>query len=173
MKLTHKFAAESKTQERPRLMPVACRARTLTRLMSVLLLSAGALGCATGRYQADTLPVALLAPPTENPQTVDLSRLAISASTSDWIDRGDVLEVSISAGLSEQDNVTFPVRINDNGDANLPVIGTISLAGLELEGAEAAIGATCISRRLYKNPHVTVEMKRQRMNRLTLVFDVK
>ena len=154
-------------------MPVAFRARTMARLMSVLLLSAGLLGCATGRYQAGKLPAFLLAPPIENPQTVDLSRLAISTSTSDWIDRGDVLEVSISAGLSAQDNFTFPVRINDNGDANLPVIGTISLAGLELEGAEAAINAVCVSRGLYKNPHVTVEMKRQRMNRVTVVGAVK
>ena len=130
-------------------------------------------GCATDRFYAASLPPSLHAPLLENAQTVDLSRLAMAGASSELIDRGDVLDVSISAGLSADDTVTFPVRINDDGMANLPIIGNIPLAGLELEGAEAAITATAVHNGLYRSPHVTVTMKRQRMNRIMVIGAVE
>ena len=130
-------------------------------------------GCATVHYRASTLPPELQAPPVENPQVVDLSRLAMTPPSSQLIDRGDVLEVTITAGLGKDDTFTFPVRVNDNGEADLPFVGSVALAGLELEAAEAAIAAACIRQRLYRDPHVTVTMKQQRVNRVTVVGAVK
>lgn len=115
----------------------------------------------------------MLAGVRDNPQTLDLTRLARATSDSDVIDRGDVIEVSISAGLDEKDTITLPVRVMDDGVANLPEIGPIPLAGLEMEAAEATIVAACIDRQLYRRPNVTVTMKRQRMNRVMVVGAVK
>lgn len=132
-------------------------------------------GCATSgqHYTHQTMPSQLLASKRDNVQTLDLTRLARATSNSDVIDRGDVIEVSISAGLDEKDTVTLPVRINEEGIANLPEIGPIPLAGLEMEGAEATIVAACVERQLYRRPNVTVTMKRQRMNRVMVVGAVK
>ena len=119
------------------------------------------------------MPPELLAAKRENAQTLDLTRLARASANSDVIDRGDVIEVSIAAGLDEKDVVKIPVRVNDAGVATLPEIGQIRLAGLETEAAEAAIVLACIDRQLYRNPNVTVTMKRQRMNRVTVTGAVQ
>ncbi len=144
-------------------------------LVSILLMLfvAHSIGCATPQYHATDLPPQLHAPPIENPQIVDLTKFAIPAVSNESIYGGDVLEVTISAGLSEKDTFTFPVRVNELGVANLPVIGAVALAGLELEGAEAAVIAAAVQRGLYRAPHVTVTMKRQRINRVTVVGAVK
>jgi polysaccharide export outer membrane protein len=49
----------------------------------------------------------------------------------------------------------------------------VHLAGLELAEAEAAITAAAIQRNLYKNPNITVTMKHQRVNHVTVVGAVK
>lgn len=132
-------------------------------------------GCATSgnHFTHETMPSHLLATKRENVQTLDLTRLARASNNSEVIDRGDVIEVSISAGLDEKDTVTLPVRVNDQGIAKLPEIGEVPLAGMEMESAEAAIVAACIDRQLYRRPNVTVTMKRQRMNRVMVVGAVK
>jgi len=141
-------------------------------LMCCLLVLAA--GCADkSRYYASTLPDHLQVRPIDNVQTVDLSRLATTTVSNEFIDRGDVLEITISAGLTSDDTTTIPARVSESGTAQLPVIGPVHLAGLELEGAEQAIAAACRYRGLYKDPHVTVTMKRQRMNKVTVIGAVE
>ena len=132
-------------------------------------------GCATSgqHYTHLTMPTQMLAGKRDNVQTLDLTRLASSSSNSDVIDRGDVIEVSISAGLDEKDTITLPVRVNEHGVGIIPEIGPIPLAGLEMEAAEAIIVAVCIEQGLYRRPNVTVTMKRQRMNRVMVFGAVK
>lgn len=132
-------------------------------------------GCATSgqHYTHLTMPAQLAAGKRDNVQTLDLTRLARATSNSDVIDRGDVIEVAISAGLDEKDTVTLPVRVNEDGFAMLPEIGPVQLAGQEMEAAEATIVAACIEKELYRRPNVTVTMKRQRMNRVMVVGAVK
>ncbi len=133
-------------------------------------------GCQTtggDKYSFRDMPPELLAVKRENAQTLDLQRLARTSVKSDTIDRGDVIDVAIAAGLDEKDVVRFPVRINEVGVATLPEIGQIRLAGLEMEAAEAAIVLACVDRQLYRNPNVTVTMKRQRTNRVTVMGAVK
>jgi len=108
-----------------------------------------------------------------NPRTIDLSRLAGRSVGNEVVATGDVLEITIGAGLSEQDMVTFPVRVDEQGNAGLPIIGDVQVAGLELQAAEAAIVAACIYRGLFTSPHVTATMKQRRINRVTVVGAVK
>jgi polysaccharide biosynthesis/export protein len=133
------------------------------------------LGCAGDgeKYTPLSLPKELAASRRDNVQTLDLTRLARATANSDVIDRGDVIEVSISAGLDEKDTITIPIRVDDQGLAKLPEIGPVSLAGLDMQSAEAEITAACIDRQLYRGPNVTVTMKHQRTNRVMVTGAVK
>jgi len=131
-------------------------------------------GCATGnRYKAETLPIGLRVPAQANSQTVDLSRLAGSTLASDRISRGDVLEVAISAGLSNDDTLEISARVDDRGIIRLPDIGEIPIAGLELTAAEAAISDACIREEQYRSPYVTVTMKQRKLHYVTVMGAVK
>jgi len=49
----------------------------------------------------------------------------------------------------------------------------VAVAGLETESAEQAIAAAAISRGIFQKPNVTVTMRRQRSNRVTVIGAVK
>lgn len=147
--------------------------KSAARIVVVCLLMCFFAGCASDRYHPVQLPMEFVASTPENAQTVDLTRLAAPANSSEFIDSGDVVEITISAGLSKDDTYTFPVRINNDGTAILHEIGSVQLAGLELESAEAAIAAAAVKRGLYRSPQITITMKRQRANRITVVGAVK
>ena len=153
--------------------PVSVSRASVAGLVLLLSLVAGCQTTGGDRFTFRNMPPELLAVRRENAQTLDLTRLARASANSDVIDRGDVIEVAISAGLDEKDTVKLPVRVNDEGIATLPEIGPIALAGLEMEAAEAAIVLACVERQLYRRPNVTVTMKLQRVNRVTVFGAVK
>jgi len=133
-------------------------------------------GCATTggtKYTPKNMPAYLAAGKRENAQTIDLSRLASAAINSELIDRGDVVEITIATGFRDKDTLPQKVRVRDDGVADIPIVGPVHLAGLELVEAEAAISAACIQRQLYRQPNVTVTMAHQRVNRVTVVGAVK
>ncbi len=135
------------------------------------------LGCAGGptgaKYKPDSLPPTMVAAHRANSKTIDLSRLASAVGNNELIDRGDVLDVTIAAGLTDKDVVPLTVRVREDGMADVPVVGAVAVAGLELEEAEAAISARCIERQLYRAPYITVTSKKKRVNRVTVVGAVK
>ena len=108
-----------------------------------------------------------------NAQTVDLSQFAGPPVDGDLIDYGDILDVSIAAGLSADDVTTFSARVGEDGMTLLPEIGQVQLAGLPLMSAEQQITAMCVQRGLYTQPNVTVTMKHRKANRVTVVGAVK
>ena len=174
------MATHSKLPNLPRVVSLSCRQLTVgdfsVPVAGLLLLLSFVVGCQTtggDKFTFRNMPPDLLAVRRENAQTLDLTRLARASANSDVIDRGDVIEVAISAGLDERDTVRLPVRVNDAGIADLPEVGSITLAGLEMEAAEAAIVSACVERQLYRRPNVTVTMKRQRVNRVTVMGAVK
>lgn len=138
----------------------------------LLLLACG--GCSGSRkYLAEKLPADFHAVPIENAQTLDLTKLATSTIAQDLIAPGDVIEVSISAGLAATDTTMFPARVTDDGSASLPVVGLVQLKGMDLQEAEAEIAHQCIRRGLYAAPHVTVTMKRPKVHRVTVLGAVE
>jgi len=130
-------------------------------------------GCVGPGYTPSTLPPELRAQPIHNPHTVDLSKFAGPPVSNDMIGPGDVLEVSLAAGLDPQAVSRFLVRVGDDGMALLPEIGTLPLAGLHMMQAEQQIINACIHQGLYRRPHVTVSMQRQGTNRITVVGAVE
>ena len=130
----------------------------------------GGSGCAQNRvYKVSELPAELMAAPTENVDAIDLSRLVTYSVSNELIDRGDVLDVTILTDYGNLATTTTPVRVGEDGTASIPVVGKLALAGLELEGAEQVIASACVHRGVFVNPHVTVTMRRQRKNTVTII----
>lgn len=146
----------------------------LRTLIAAVILVSWTTGCSSvRRYEASSLPVELRAAPIENVQTLDLTRLAGPPVDSEMIECGDLLEVTIAAGLSKDDTSTFPVRVDDRGMAMLPELGQLRLAGLRLMWAEQQVATACRQRGLINQPQVTVTMKQQRENRIMVVGGVE
>lgn len=157
-------------------MPMITRRLRTPPLWGTMVFVCLSAGCSTlpaEKYSYNDLPVAYVAARRANPHTIDLTRLASSSKKSDVIDKGDVLKVSIAAGLSSKETISIPVRVQENGMAQLPVIGPVPLAGMDVESAEAAIVAACMEQELYRNPHVTVTIEKQRTNRVMVVGAVE
>ena len=106
-------------------------------------------GCGRGGhiYSWCSLPVELQAAKTDNPRTIDLSKLATYSMSNELIDRGDVLNVAVSAGYGAEKIENMPVRVGDDGIANVPIIGRVPLAGIELQAAEQVVATAAIEPR--------------------------
>ena len=124
-------------------------------------------------YHVKSLPGEFQAASVPNPKTIDLARLASVAVSNELIDRGDVLELTLVTGYGRLDTTTTPIRVGDDGAASVPLVGKVELAGLELEAAEQAIAAAGVHRGVFRNPHVTVTMKRPRVNKVTVIGAVE
>ena len=154
------------------------RSRVLGLLAIICLLLTGCHGA--NHYYAEKsvfgpkLPASMRLVARPKVLTVDMTRLAGGAGDSDTINTGDVLEVKIAAGLSEDDQATMGARVSDDGTISLPEIGSVNVAGIEPSGAESLIRAAAISKGLYiNNPSVTVRFTDRRMNRVRVLGAVK
>lgn len=138
-----------------------------------LLISAS--GCATGGniISAEKLPQDYVAAHNENTQIIDLSKLATGSVNSDLLAKGDTLEVNIIPGMSSKETFNWTVRVENDGSAQLPLIGSVPLGGRELEDAEATITRACVERNVFRAPSVSVNIKRKKMNRVTVIGAVK
>lgn len=142
--------------------------------MLACALIASVTGCGGGRiYKPSNLPAEYLAAKMDNPQTIDLSRLAGATVSSEMIDRGDVLDVTIESGYGGDTATTYPVRVGEDGLAQVPLIGRVALAGLETEACEQAIASAAVERQVFRSPNVTVAMRRQRFNKVTVLGAVE
>lgn len=125
-------------------------------------------GCLHRTLKPVSLPRHLVAKTTHNAKTIDLSQLASDTTSEEIIVPGDVLEVSIAAGLATKDTVEISTRVDEQGYAELPQIGKVNLSGLELDAAESTISTRSIQQGIYRAPHVTVTMKQPKMVRVTV-----
>ena len=130
-------------------------------------------GCSRNVLNPHGLPMGLRAVPVVDVETIDLTQLTGYAVSAELIELGDVLEVTMVSGYTERGAISTPVRVADDGVANIPLVGPVELAGLELEGAERAIAAAAIARGIYKHPHVIVVMEQKRINKVTVIGPVK
>lgn len=137
----------------------------------------GATGCASQRtYKSAKLPGEFAAPPTQDINSALLSRLTPSyAVDSNLIQRDDLLEVTIDSGYGEEPARKTPVRVDEDGTARVPIIGSVVLAGLTLQEAGRVIAAEGVRRGAYVEPYpyVTVEMKEQRTNKVVVIGPVE
>jgi polysaccharide export outer membrane protein len=139
------------------------------RLILFLLVLTPGSGCRQGVYRVSNLPTDCLAPLPNNPETLNLAGLADASVSREIIQIGDVLELTMLADYAKLTTTTTPVRVADDGTIVVPLVGKVSVAGLEAKQAEQAIAAESISRGLFRNPCFTLTMKQCRTNKITVV----
>jgi polysaccharide biosynthesis/export protein len=130
-------------------------------------------GCTTGIYRPSTLPDTLVAKPITPANTIDLSRFASKGIDQDTIAWGDLLEVELNAGISDERANPSKVRVAKDGSIIVAPVGQIRVAGLQVEQAEAVVAAECRRRQLFVNPFVSIKIDEQRTNKVTVVGAVK
>ncbi len=126
-------------------------------------------GCASEVMLARNLPSEWQATAVTNVQTIDLQKLAATSIPKDLIAAGDVISVDIGFGRQRSDDLAMKVRVQTNGQIELPHIGSVSVMGLNLIEAEDAIQVAAMSRDVYQHPQVTLEMVRPKVNRITVI----
>ena len=139
-------------------------------------ISLSSVGCASmneNHYYAGHIPGGYNAPPNTNPQSIDFAQLSGTATDSDVIAKGDVVNVEIAASVSAKDIFSYSVRVRDDGHADLPLIGPVRMAGLSLADADATLTQVCVSRNLYRAPKVNVTIRKRKTNRILVVGGVK
>ncbi len=159
------------------LSPHSCR--SLSVVAGILALAAftvcGSAGCSllSTRYTPRSLPPEFQAKDVHKAQNLDISHFVHRTTENDRIKRGDLLKVTLAAGLDADAVTELRIRVNDNGTCTLPEIGPLPLAGLSLMQADQQITAACVNRQLYRRPLVTVIIEEQRANRITVAGAVK
>ena len=163
---------------------VACCSGRLTsstsygRLCPILLacwFSVCSVGCHSGQiYSPGQLPPEFLASQAHTAQRLNLTGFARSGTNSQQIIPGDLLQVAVATGLETDDQAAWPaVRVSDTGTIELPLVGTVAVAGLELDVAEQRIRDESMRRGIYRAPNVSVTLLSRRTNRVTVVGSVR
>jgi polysaccharide export outer membrane protein len=138
---------------------------------AVLMVSWGTLlfgsGCASSAVLVRNMPPEWRAQPVSNAQTVALSKLASATIPQDLIAEGDIVTVEITVGLRKEDNASVVLRVKD-GAVDPPNIGPVQVVGLTTQEAEGVIRTAAIQQDVYKNPSVTVDLTRPKLNRITV-----
>jgi polysaccharide export outer membrane protein len=126
-------------------------------------------GCAERVYRADKLPLELVARQPVPIDTINLSGLADPPLQTDIICPGDVLEVTMVTDFSKLTTSSTPARVARDGTVEVPLVGRVQVAGMELEQAEQTISTESLARGIFRSPCITVTMKQPRMNKITVV----
>ncbi|RMF97051.1 MAG: hypothetical protein D6741_10410 [Planctomycetota bacterium] len=140
--------------------------------VGVVLCSCAVVGCATNVYRPTNLPLEYTAPEPEDLTALDFSRLVHRTVASDYVDCGDVLKVMVWSDVDSNPQPQL-VRVNDDGTANVGLIGPVPVAGLRLPEIEQRIARAAVERDVYRRPHVTVQIEEERKNRITVAGAVK
>jgi polysaccharide biosynthesis/export protein len=126
-------------------------------------------GCQTNAYRPSNLPPDMLVGRVEGLHKVDLSRVARASASSEQIQVGDVLEVSIATGMEDRSPPSWSLRVAETGEVSIPLVGPVPVAGMLLTDAEHRIRHESISRKVYRDPNVSVLLKQPRLIRVTVV----
>jgi polysaccharide export outer membrane protein len=130
-----------------------------------------ATGCHRGLiYTPTQLPPEFLAHQVHSAQRLNLTRFARTGTNSQQISAGDQLQVAITTGLESDDQAEWPpIRVDDQGSVDLPLVGAVEIAGLDLAAAEQRIRDESVRRAIYRAPNVSVSLVKRRTNRVTVV----
>jgi polysaccharide export outer membrane protein len=99
---------------------------------------------------------------------IDLSALARPTPPTEMLHPGDTISVMIATGIEERQPPVHELRVGDNGQVGIPLVGSVPVAGLSLTEAERAIAGAGQARGLYVNPNVTVGIVKPRSLRVTV-----
>ncbi|MBN1854826.1 MAG: polysaccharide biosynthesis/export family protein [Pirellulales bacterium] len=112
-------------------------------------------------------------PPIQGGANIDLSQFSTPSEPSSIIGPGDVIKVTLATGYEEKALESILVRVNDQGIANIPLVGEVAVAGMDPAEAEQRIASTSIERGIFQQPHVTVLIEHKKTYRVTVVGAVE
>jgi len=118
-------------------------------LLTIIMLGLTLATCAgqtTPTQQA--APAASPTAPASQPAPVALSNGPIGV--------GDLIEVDLFTSPAAQAEFTEKVRVASNGTIQLPMLGSIAIAGQPLEDAESSITKSYLDHGIYKQAHVNL-----------------
>jgi protein involved in polysaccharide export with SLBB domain len=115
----------------------------------------------------------LVAGVVQSPQALDLSRLSSPQVSSNVLQHGDQLRLSVATGVEAADVKDHPIRIDDAGLAHVPLIGAVQLAGLRLPDAERAVQQEGIRRGIYRQPQVSLALGQRKVHRVMVAGAVE
>ncbi len=136
---------------------------------SIVAILLTASGCHTSGIKARELPPELRATGVFSAQHLDLSRFAQGNLKNEIVYPGDTIMLSISTGLEDRDAPRYMLRVDEEGAVNVPLVGHVRVAGLELTAAESLIREASVVRGIYRNPQVAVAIDRRRSNKVTIL----
>jgi polysaccharide biosynthesis/export protein len=79
-----------------------------------------------------------------------------------------VLDVTMINDFAKLTTTTTPVRVADDGTAVIPLVGKVSVGGMEIERAEQTINAESVARGVFRSSTITLTMKQCRMQKVTV-----
>jgi len=130
-------------------------------------------GCQTAAYRAELLPAEFRTASVNAKPIMNLAQVASPGVGTAMLAPGDLLEITVATGRSEEKTIPMLARVADDGTVDVPVIGPVPVAGLEAFDASQNITSLAIQRGMYRHPLVTVEIKSKAVNRITVLGAVK
>lgn len=135
----------------------------------VLLLACAAAGCRSGNLEPASLPIEWQAPPPRTTAGMTLAQLSGLSLGDSSLQPGDLIEITIFSGLADEEPIPQTVRIDDQGRANVPLIGAVAVAGIDEQQAAVQIAQAAIQRQIFHQPQVTVKVAERAVNQVTVL----
>ncbi|MCA9111142.1 MAG: polysaccharide biosynthesis/export family protein [Planctomycetaceae bacterium] len=125
------------------------------------------------RYRPSTLPHYYAAKPVQDYSELDLTPFAKGTSAVEKLHAGDRIAVQLNSGAwGEEAKQLWNVGIDDAGQAFLPQIGPVQLAGLTQAEAEQSIIHASQSRQVFLTPAVSIELENRSDRTITVMGGV-
>lgn len=152
----------------------SCSRRSITVcklfVFTVLLAS---LGCQTANYRAAYLPPQYLAAKSPGDISDRLTQLVGTSTDNRTINAGDKIAVLIMTGREEEKIDPIDLKVKENGTIEVPLVGTVVVAGQDTLVAARSITAASVDRGIYRQPNVTVDISEKATNKVTVMGAVK
>jgi len=147
----------------------------MRRLLGIVAILVSISGCATWKMSTvtpDQLASDMQGTAPAKLRPLQLASLGGPIQSEFHIHNGDMLDVTVSDLIGENQYYPVPTRVMDDGTVRLPLVGAVTLAGLSIPGAEQAIFAAYSSQGMLKKPQVTVALRETRKVRVYVLGSV-
>jgi polysaccharide export outer membrane protein len=99
--------------------------------------------------------------------------LAAPRAASSRISAGDLLDLTIATGYESDSIHTVLLRVDDRGSIQVPLIGAVPVGDLDPAEAEQLVAAMAVDRGVYRQPTVTLSIRRKRSSAITVLGAVE
>jgi polysaccharide export outer membrane protein len=130
-------------------------------------------GCVSANYSAANLPHEFVAQPLTSARHLDLSALSHHKRPAEVLQAGDSVDLTIATGIETSQPTKWNLRVSDEGQLDIPLVGPVQVIDLSPREAEALIREESIRRGLYVAPKITLQIALRRSYRVTVAGAVK